>query len=246
MSELAIIGGTGLSDFEGLEITHRHEVNTPYGEISSPIIQGTYDGKSVFFLARHGTQHTIPPHKVNYRANMWAIKELGVKTVIAIAAVGSIHPDMRTKDLVIPHQLIDYTWSREQTFFAEELSHVTHIDFTHPYCDNLRRQLLTTAEQLNLQVHSQGVYGAAQGPRLETAAEIDRMERDGCDIVGMTGMPEAALARELALCYAACAVVANPAAGRSTEEITMVDIESNLKQSIKNVRRLLAEVIRLY
>lgn len=245
MSELAIIGGTGLTEFEGLEITHRQRLHTPYGEISSPIIHGTYCGKSVVFLARHGARHTIPPHKINYRANIWGLKELGIKTVIAIAAVGSIHPNMQPPDLVIPHQLIDYTWGRKQTFFAKDLTHVTHIDFTHPYCNSLRSQLLTTAQQLDFKVHSQGVYGATQGPRLETAAEINRMEKDGCDIVGMTGMPEAALARELELCYATCAVVANPAAGRGTAAITMADIEENLKQGTKNVRRLLAEVIRL-
>lgn len=119
MIKLAIIGGTGLTDFDGLEISHQHEVHTPYGETSSPIIEGIYQGKSLVFLARHGAQHTIPPHKINYRANIWALKELGVKTVIAIAAVGSIHPDMLTRDLVIPHQLIDYTWSREQTFLLK-------------------------------------------------------------------------------------------------------------------------------
>jgi 5'-methylthioinosine phosphorylase len=244
MSKLAIIGGTGLTELEGLEITHRQMLHTPYGETSSPIIHGTYCGKAVIFLARHGARHTIPPHKVNYRANIWSLKELGVKTVIAVAAVGGIHPDMQPMDLVIPHQLIDYTWSREHTFFAEDLSHVTHIDFTHPYCDSLRSQLLTAAQQVDFKVHPQGVYGATQGPRLETAAEINRMERDGCDIVGMTGMPEAALARELALCYATCAVVVNPAAGRGAAPITMAEIEANLTEGIRQVRQLLAEAIR--
>ncbi|HDN25551.1 MAG TPA: S-methyl-5'-thioinosine phosphorylase [Thioploca sp.] len=245
MIELAIIGGTGLTALEGLEITRQQMLYTPYGEPSSPIIHGTYCGKSIVFLARHGTRHTIPPHKINYRANIWSIKELGIKTVIAVAAVGGIHPDMRPKDLVLPHQLIDYTWSREHTFFAEDLTHVTHIDFTHPYCESLRSQLLTAAQQVDLTIHPQGIYGATQGPRLETAAEINRMERDGCDIVGMTGMPEAALARELELDYATCAVVANPAAGRGSAQITMAEIEANLKQGVQNVRRLLAEVIRL-
>jgi len=246
MSNLAIIGGTGLTDFDGLEIVHRHELHTPYGETSAPIIEGIYHGKSMFFLARHGTRHTILPHKINYRANLWALKELGVKVVIAIAAVGGIHPDMLTRDLVIPHQLIDYTWSREQTFFAEELNQVIHIDFTHPYCEDLRSQLLMAAKQVDFKVHTQGVYGATQGPRLETVAEINRLERDGCDIVGMTGMPEAALARELKLCYATCAVVANPAAGRGSTLISMDEIKANFKYSIENVRRLLAIVIDLY
>jgi 5'-methylthioinosine phosphorylase len=243
MSELAIIGGTGLTQLEGLEITHRQMMYTPYGETSSPILHGNYCGKSVIFLARHGTQQTIPPHKVNYRANLWSLKTLGVTTVIAVAAVGGINPKLRPKDLVIPHQLIDYTWSREHTFFEQDLNHVTHIDFTQPYCEVLRSQLLSAAQRLNFKVHSQGVYGATQGPRLETAAEIDRMERDGCDIVGMTGMPEAALARELGLCYATCAVVANPAAGRG-HLISMADIEATLAEGVQYVRQLLAEVIQ--
>lgn len=247
MSDLAIIGGTGLTKLDGLEITHRQILKTPYGETSSPILHGSYCGKSVIFLARHGARHTIPPHKINYRANIWSLKELGVKNVIAIAAVGGINPDMQSKHLVIPDQLIDYTAGREHTFFAEDLKEITHIDFTNPYCDNLRTQLLSAAQQTYLQtkIHTKGVYGATQGPRLETAAEINRMERDGCDIVGMTGMPEAALARELALCYACCALVVNPAAGRGSAQITMADIESNLKEGIIFVRELLAKVIRL-
>ncbi len=243
---IAIIGGSGLTKLEGLEITHRQMLHTPYGNTSSPIIHGKYYGKSVIFLARHGAQHTIPPHKINYRANIWSLKELGVKDVIAIAAVGGIHPDMQSKDLVIPHQLIDYTWSREHTFFTDDLSHVTHIDFTHPYCENLRAQLLSAAKTIALKVHPQGVYGATQGPRLETAAEINRMEKEGCDLVGMTGMPEAALARELEMCYAACAVVVNPAAGRGSAEITMSEIEANLIDGILSVRQLLVELIREY
>jgi 5'-methylthioinosine phosphorylase len=244
MSKLAIIGGTGLTALKGLEITHQQELDTPYGKPSSPIIHGTYGKKFVMFLARHGTQHTIPPHKVNYRANIWALKELGAKKVIAVAAVGSIHPDMQPPELVIPHQMIDYTYSREHTFFAENLTQVTHIDFTEPYCENLRNQLLTAAKSFDLKVHTQGVYGATQGPRLETTAEINRMERDGCDIVGMTGMPEAALARELELCYATCAVVANPAAGRGSAQITMAEIEANVKQGIDNIRQVLIGVIQ--
>ena len=245
MSKLAIIGGTGMTDFEGLEIIKQQTLQTPYGETSSPIIHGTFCGKSVVFLARHGSQQNIPPHKVNYRANIKSLKGLGITNIIAIASVGGIHPDMQPKDLVIPHQIIDYTWSREQTFFAEGLDHVTHIDFTEPYCENLRDKLLTAAQSVDFQVHFQGVYGATQGPRLETAAEIDRMDRDGCDIVGMTGMPEAALARELELCYATCAIVANQAAGRSPTPISLAEIKANMSESIQHVYQLLAEVIRL-
>lgn len=245
MTKLAIIGGTGLTKLEGLEITSRQMLYTPYGEASAPIIHGNYAGKSLIFLPRHGARHTIPPHKINYRANIWALKELGVDTVIAIAAVGGIRREMQNTDLVIPHQLIDYTSAREHTFFAESLTHVTHIDFTQPYCETVRHQLVNAAKQLNCRVFTQGVYGATQGPRLETVAEIDRMERDGCDIVGMTGMPEAALARELELCYATCAVVVNPAAGRGEAQITMADIEVNLIKGIEQVKALLSKVVPL-
>lgn len=241
MTELAIIGGTGLTELEGLEITHRQVMYTPYGETSSPILHGTYENKALLFLARHGARHTIPPHKINYRANLWCLKELGIKSVIAIAAVGAIHPEMKAAQLVIPHQIIDYTWGRKHTFFTEK--QVTHIDFTDPYCESLRQQLLIAAKTMDLKVHTQGLYGATQGPRLETAAEINRMEKDGCDIVGMTGMPEAALARELELCYATCAVVANPAAGRGGTQITMTEIQENLKQGIENVRHLLVSLL---
>ena len=245
MSKLAIIGGTGLTDLAGLEITHRQILPTPYGETSSPIIHGRYSGQTILFLARHGARHTIPPHRINYRANIWCLRELGVQNVIAIAAVGGIHRGLQPPDLVIPHQLIDYTWSREHTFFAADLNQVTHIDFTQPYCESLRERLLAAAQQVDFTIHPQGVYGATQGPRLETAAEIARMERDGCDIVGMTGMPEAALARELNLCYATCAVVSNAAAGRSPKPITLTEIEANLTKGIEQVRQLLAKVIQL-
>ncbi len=244
MSTIAIIGGTGLAGFlDGLEITHQQNLRTPYGNTSSPIIHGSCRGKSVIFLARHGAQHTISPHKINYRANIWALKELGIKKVIAIASVGGINPDMQPKDLVIPHQIIDYTWSREQTFFAEDLSHVTHVDFTEPYCESLRNKLLTAAQDFKFKVHSHGVYGATQGPRLETAAEINRMKRDGCDLVGMTGMPEAALARELELCYATCAVIANQAAGLGSNQISMAEIEANMHESTQYVYQLLNKII---
>ena len=243
MNKLAIIGGTGLTNFKDLNITQQQVINTPYGETSAPIIQGVLDKNQVIFLARHGSQHNIPPHKINYRANIWALKQMGVTDVIAIAAVGGINSDMLPSELVIPNQLIDYTESREHTFFADNLEAVTHIDFTEPYCEKLRQQLLKTAKELNIKIHSQGIYGATQGPRLETAAEINRLERDGCDIVGMTGMPEAVLARELELCYATCAIIANPAAGRSVGQITMEDIRKILAQGMKQVYQLLTQII---
>jgi len=243
ITEFAIIGGTGLTGLDGFEINHRQVIQTPYGEMSSPITQGRYAGKSVAFLARHGANHTIPPHMINYRANIWGLHKLGVKKILAFAAVGGINPVMKPSDLVIPDQIVDYTWGRSQTFFEEDLNHVTHIDFTAPYCETLRNAMLQAGQQLDCAVHTQGVYAATQGPRLESAAEINRLEKDGCDIVGMTGMPEAALARELELCYACCAIIANEAAGRGPAEITMADIEANLKVGVQNALALLAAVI---
>lgn len=245
-AELAIIGGSGLSSLKMLEITEREIVHTPYGEPSSPLVMGTVCGKEVVFLARHGTSHTIPPHKVNYRANVWALKNMGVERVIAVAAVGGIRADMRPGEIVFPDQIIDYTWSRQHTYFESDLSHVTHVDFSQPYCAELRAQLIACAAELDLHAVATGTYGATQGPRLETAAEINRMERDGCDLVGMTGMPETALARELGLCYATCAVVANWAAGRGAAEISMEDIDVNLKTGMEKVRRLFEQLLPQY
>ena len=243
MAELAIIGGTGLTTLKNLEIKHRQVMPTPYGEPSAPLIHGQLCNKDVVFLPRHGPNHTIPPHRVNYRANIWALRETGVHSVIAVAAVGGIRQDMQPGRLAFPDQIIDYTGCRQHTYFESDLDQVTHIDFTQPYSEQVRQVLIQAARQLKLEAAEHGTYAATQGPRLETAAEIDRLERDGCSIVGMTGMPEAALARELGLSYASCAVVANWAAGRGTGPISMQDIETSLVSSMANVRRLLETVI---
>jgi len=243
VAEIAIIGGTGLTTLKNLAITERQILQTPYGEPSGPVISGVLNGKNIVFLARHGYGHTIPPHKINYRANLWVLQEIGVKKVIAVAAVGGIRADLTPGSIVIPDQIIDYTWSRNATYFEEGLTHVTHIDFSQPYCEELRQALLAAAKLAGLAVAASGTYGATQGPRLETAAEVNRLERDGCDLVGMTGMPEAALARELGLCYASCAVVANQAAGRGPSKITMQDIEHNLSIGMDKVRTLVEHVI---
>lgn len=239
MTKLAIIGGTGLTSLNNLEIHKREVVHTPYGEPSGPLTCGTLCDKEVVFLARHGYGHTIPPHKVNYRANIWALKESGADCILAVNAVGGIRADLIPGRLVVPDQIIDYTWSRVNTYFEEGLTHVTHIDFTRPYCESLRQILIQSLRELELGAAEEGTYAATQGPRLETTAEIDKLERDGCDIVGMTGMPEAALSRELDLCYASVAVVANMAAGRSEGEITMQEIEANLTKGMADVRSLL-------
>lgn len=243
MAKLAIIGGTGLTSLKDLEIIRREVMHTPYGEPSAPLVFGAMAGNEVVFLPRHGAGHTIPPHKINYRANLWALKESGAEQIIAVNAVGGIRADMTPGCLVIPDQIIDYTWSRTNTYFEEGLTNVTHIDFTEPYCESLRDALQSCAGEVGLKVIAEGTYAATQGPRLETAAEINRLERDGCDLVGMTGMPEAALARELELCYASIAVVANMAAGRGDEAITMEMIERHLKSGMQEVRHLLEQVV---
>jgi len=243
MAELAIIGGTGLTKLKNLEIQRREVMHTPYGEPSGPLTHGALGGRDVIFLARHGYGHTIPPHEVNYRANLWALKQAGVRQVVAVAAVGGIRADMEPGRLAFPDQIIDYTWGRAHTYFEGDLSKVTHIDFTEPYEPELRARLVEAAGSAGLQAVDGGTYGATQGPRLETAAEIDRMERDGCGMVGMTGMPEAALARELELSYATCAVIANWAAGRGTGAI-MEDLDRHLSEGMEKVRRLLEAISR--
>ena len=245
MTKLAIIGGTGLTSLKNLEITHREVMNTPYGEPSGPVTHGEIGGNKVVFLPRHGYGHIIPPHKINYRANIWALKTLEIDNILAVAAVGGIDNNLKPGQLVVPDQIIDYTWSRINTYFEEGLEHVTHIDFTYPYHEELRRLLIKVCKDIKAECEPTGTYGATQGPRLETAAEINKLERDGCTIVGMTGMPEASLARELDIGYATCAVVANHAAGRGDGEITMEEIEKNLGSALQKVRDLIEHLAPL-
>lgn len=240
---LAIIGGTGLTQLSELTITDRQIIDTPYGEPSADYVCGELNGKSVVFLARHGDPHTIPPHKINYRANIWGLKTLGITEIVAVAAVGGISEQMVPARIAIPDQLIDYSYGREQTFFAADLTEVTHVDFTQPYTPALRQRLLDAADAAGIRVVQSGTYGCTQGPRLETGAEIIRMERDGCDLVGMTGMPEAALARELDIDYAALAVVANWAAGKTAGEISMDEIKRNLERGMGDATHVLRHLI---
>ena len=238
---LAIIGGSGLTKLANLQETRRKVSRTPYGEPSGPLTFGRIGKSEVVFLARHGYGHTIAPHEVNYRANLWALKDAGVDAVVSVASVGSIDVRLKPGALVVPDQIIDYTWGRPSTFFEGPDAAVTHIDFTHPYSAPLRQRILGAARACGEIVADGGVYGATQGPRLETAAEINRMERDGADLVGMTGMPEAALARELGLEYAAIAVVANYAAGRveSEQAIPLERIGAILDEGMGRVRRII-------
>jgi 5'-methylthioinosine phosphorylase len=243
MTVYAIIGGTGLTQLEGLTLKDSLSLDTPYGAPSAPIQRGEYAGREVLFLARHGHPHRFPPHQVNYRANLWALKQAGAEALLAVNAVGGIHAAMGSGHLCVPHQIVDYTWGREHTYFAGDIDHVTHIDFSHPYDEGLRQQLIAALCSLGYPHSSHGVYAATQGPRLETVAEIAKLERDGCDIVGMTGMPEAALARELELPYACLSLVVNPAAGKSSGIITMAEIEQALQQGIGKVREVLVRVL---
>jgi 5'-deoxy-5'-methylthioadenosine phosphorylase len=245
MTKLAIIGGTGLDEIPDLEITHREVCHTPFGEPSAALTHGNISGHEVVFLPRHGASHMIPPHLVNYRANLWALRHVGIQTILGVAAVGGIGSEMEPGHIVIPDQIIDYTFGREHTIFDNDLSHLAHIDFTTPYCEVLRQDLIEAGRLSGVNPVAGATYGATQGPRLETAAEIARMERDGCDLVGMTGMPEAALAREFNLCYASCAVVSNWAAGKSADSISMSDIEKNLIHGMELVKSLLVELLHL-
>jgi 5'-methylthioadenosine phosphorylase len=242
---LAVIGGSGLSQLASLEATRRKMVRTPYGEPSGALTFGSIRGQGMVFLARHGYGHTIAPHEVNYRANLWALKEENVSGVVSVASVGGIRRDVAPGALLVPDQIIDYTWGRRATFFEGAGASVTHLDFTEPYTQSLRQRILAAAQACGERVHDGGTYAATQGPRLESAAEINRLERDGADIVGMTGMPEAALARELGLEYAAIAVSANYAAGRGESEhaIPMERIEAVLEEAMGRVRRIIEKLV---
>ena len=238
---LAIIGGSGLTQLANLNVVRREVVRTPYGEPSGALTFGRLCEQPVVFLARHGYGHTIPPHRVNYQANLWALKEARAEVIISVASVGGIRADLCPGTLVVPDQIIDYTWGRKSTFHEGTDEPVVHIDFTEPYDAAVRRRILAAAAAAGEKILDGAVYATTQGPRLETAAEINRLERDGADVVGMTGMPEAALARELGIPYAAINVVANYAAGRadSSERICFDSIETVLHEAMGRARKVL-------
>ncbi|NHA15242.1 S-methyl-5'-thioinosine phosphorylase [Thioalkalivibrio sp. XN279] len=237
MIPTGIIGGTGMAQLAGLEIEREERAVTPWGEPSAPLVRGRYAGMPVVFLARHGRDHDIAPHAINYRANVWALRDAGVRRVIAVNAVGGISADCAPGTLVVPDQLIDYSWGRAHSYCDGTAMPLEHVDFTAPYSDTVREWLLWAGAAAGIEPRDGGTYAATQGPRLETAAEIDRLERDGCDIVGMTGMPEAALARELKLEYACCAVVVNWAAGRGGDIHT--ELEAWVQTGMAAARRLI-------
>ncbi len=242
----AIIGGSGLAKLSALESARRRVMRTPYGEPSGALTFGTLAGREVVFLARHGYGHTIAPHEINYRANIWTLKELNVEGIFALASVGGIREDLGPGTLVVPDQILDNTHSRKATYFEGSGTPVTHVDFTQPYSSTLRARLLRAAAAIGESVTDGAVYACTQGPRLETAAEIDRLQRDGADLVGMTGMPEAVLAREVELDYASLAVVVNHAAGRgnSRERIEMSELEEVLGLTMVRAVRILEASVR--
>lgn len=242
--DLAVIGGTGLYRFPGLEQAEKHVVDTRFGAPSDRIVIGSVGTRRIAFLARHGEGHSVAPHRVNYRANIWALHHLGARRVVAVNAVGGIRQDMGPRAVVVPDQIIDYTHGRVSSFCDVDGAEVRHVDFSHPYGAGLRAELLTAARKAGVAVVDGGCYGATQGPRLETVAEIARMRRDGCDLVGMTGMPEAALARELDLDYACLALVANWAAGCGDQhEISLPEIFANLEAATAQVPPILTALL---
>jgi len=242
---IAVIGGSGLTQLANLEINNKKIVRTPYGEPSGPLTFGRIGTNDVVFLARHGYGHTLAPHEINYRANLWAIQAQNVKQVVSICTVGGIAANLGAGTIVVPDQIIDYTWGRQSTYFEGSEQPVTHIDFTHPYSEGLRALALASAKEAGVPAVDGGVYAATQGPRLETKAEIDRLERDGATMVGMTGMPEAALARELGLEYAHLAVVVNPAAGRgaSARTVSLADIGRVIEETMGRIRLIVAKMV---
>ena len=243
--DLAVIGGTGVYRLAALEGVQALEGDTPWGAPSGPVRLGRLAGRNVAFLARHGEGHSLPPHRVNYRANLWRLKDLGATRVLAINTVGGITERFGPRVLACPDQLIDYTWGRASSFWDGEGGEVLHVDFGDPYTPALRRAVVDAAASAGVPLVDGGCYGATQGPRLETKAEIARLRRDGCDLVGMTGMPEAGLARELGLDYACLAVVANWAAGCSgDEEITLAEVLANVDAASAGLPGLLGALLR--
>lgn len=242
---IGIIGGTALAQLAGIDMAADAPAPaTVYGPASGPLVAGEFAGRDICFVMRHGPGHRIAPHAINYRANIRALADAGCRQVIAVAAVGGITQGMTPGHIVVPHQIIDYSWGRAHTFHDDPAAGgLDHIDFTDPYAPQLRQALMHAAAGLGLDPADAAVHGVTQGPRLETAAEIDRMARDGCDIVGMTGMPEAALAREAGLYYACAAVVVNKAAGRTGGPAIHAEIEATLARGMADIERLLEALV---
>lgn len=244
MSKIAIIGGSVLPALYNFEPTQTDLPETPFGYPTSPLQTGLFAGREVVYLNRHGVERRTPPHKINYRANMWALKAAGVDVIIGLSVVGGIRSDMVPGHFVFPDQLIDYTYDRPSTCYEDKFDYTKHIDFTYPYCPKLHRILVESAQELELDFTDDATYGVTQGPRFETIAEINRMERDGCDLVGMTAMPEALLARELDMRYASIALVAAKAAGRTDGlGVSLAEIKTVIDDCLMQMHELLSKTV---
>lgn len=238
----AVIGGTGMNAWPGLEVREARRVETPYGDASGPLCFGRWEEMDVLFFARHGEGHRVPPHAINYRANLWALHAVGVRQIVAVSAVGGIHPALGPARLAIPDDLIDYSWGREHSYSDGPNVPLQHVEFTEPYAQNVRRVLLEAAREAGVDVMDGGVMAVTQGPRLETAAEVRRLHRDGCDMIGMTNMPEAALAAELGIEYASLALSVNWAAGFGSGSIHG-EIEQSVAEGMARVRAILKSAL---
>jgi 5'-methylthioadenosine phosphorylase len=242
MPKVGIIGGSGLYNIKGVVIKDHKKIITPFGVPSDDYVVGEYFDKEIIFLPRHGLKHQFPPHKINYRANIWGFRELGVERILSISAVGGINPVLKPGMFVVPDQIVDMTKKRESTFYDGD--EVVHIDFTEPFCSELRRIILKAGEESGIELQKSGTYVCVEGPRLETKAEIRVFMNMGIDIVGMTMMPEATLAREAELCFAGISIVTNYAAGITGEKLTTKEVIEVMKGSTKKVESLIKEILR--
>jgi 5'-methylthioadenosine phosphorylase len=240
--KIGLIGGSGVYQLDGLNVRATRTMETPFGSPSAPLIAGEIEGREVVFLPRHGANHEIPPHRINFRANIAAFQQLGVERIFSIGAVGGLHADWKPGTIVIPDQIIDMTFgARSGTFFDN--GSVMHIDFSQPYCPHLRQTILNAARTIEEPAISSGTYICTNGPRLESAAEIKYYAMIGADIVGMTAMPEAALAREAEICYGGLCIVTNPAAGLKDENLTATEVIAAMKNASERLRVLLRATI---
>ncbi|MCS6998348.1 MAG: S-methyl-5'-thioadenosine phosphorylase [Aquificaceae bacterium] len=258
---IGVIGGSGIYRLEGFEVLERLSIRTPFGEPSSDILVAQSEGKKLFFISRHGEGHLYPPHLVPYRANLWAFKELGVKRVFAVSAVGAVNKRFNAGDFVVVDDLIDLTKNRKDTFYEGKFSlpvegedkvsrllkegKVVHVDASQLYCPHMRGVLIEVLEEMKLPYHTSGTYVCTEGPRFETPAEIKMIERLGGDVVGMTGYPEVVLARELTMCYVSLCLVANPAAGIAGYRLTSEEVINLMKQKEQDVGKVIAQFLKL-
>ncbi len=241
MAEIAVIGGSGVYDPDGLENVRDVQVDTPYGIVRVKL--GQYAGREIAFIPRHGSRHSIPPHKINYRANIWAIKKLGVKKILATTAVGSLNPQMKPGDFVLVDQFLDFTKSRAHTFYEGGERGVAHVDMTEPYCPVLRKELMAVGEKLGFSIQNGGTYVCTEGPRFETPAEIRMFRVMGGDLVGMTNVPEVVLAQEAEMCYATISMVTNFAAGISSIKLTNQEVQDTMRANGANIRSLIMHML---